>query len=121
MRSIRTEDCEIKDPPRCDLSEPQVVNSVKANATCPDGVVTLVVGETYKLDVNFTPVKEAENATSVVEVYFLGLKIPVHITDADACEHKGIKCPLKANQTYDFEPVFEVKPRMPISIEILKY
>nr|KAG5700891.1 hypothetical protein BaRGS_012298 [Batillaria attramentaria] len=114
----RTEDCEIKNPTRCDTSKPQIVKSVKANTTCPDDVVTLVVGETYKLDVKFTPEKDAKKAKSVVVVYFLGMKIPVHITDGDACDHKGIKCPLKANQTYDFEPVFEVKPRMPISMEM---
>ncbi|KAK7103097.1 NPC intracellular cholesterol transporter 2 homolog a-like [Littorina saxatilis] len=112
-------DCEIKDPERCDLKSPQVVQGVQFNGTCNStGVPTLVVGDTYQLNISFTPAQDAKEARSEVKVEVLSLLIPLDIENPNACVNKGLDCPLKADTNYTFNTVFDLKPTYPVYSEM---
>ncbi|XP_017474929.1 PREDICTED: protein NPC2 homolog [Rhagoletis zephyria] len=75
---------------------------------------------TASITINFALNEEASKITTVVHGKVLGVEMPFHLQNPDACVDSGLKCPLEKGETYEYKailPVLKAYPKVHVLVK----
>ncbi|XP_054087450.1 NPC intracellular cholesterol transporter 2 homolog a [Zeugodacus cucurbitae] len=75
---------------------------------------------TASITINFALNEVASKITTVVHGKVLGVEMPFHLQNPDACVDSGLKCPLEKGETYEYKatlPVLKAYPKVNVLVK----
>ncbi|XP_067637324.1 NPC intracellular cholesterol transporter 2 homolog a [Eurosta solidaginis] len=75
---------------------------------------------TASITIIFSLNEVAQNITTVVHGKVLGVEMPFHLQNPDACVDSGLKCPLEKGETYEYRatlPVLKAYPKVKVLVK----
>nr|USF20787.1 Niemann-Pick C2 protein [Lasioderma serricorne] len=76
-------------------------------------------GTNESIEVSFEINEDTDAITAVVHGVILGVEVPFHLPNPDACVDSGITCPVKTGNTYTYKTTLPVLQKYPkVSLEV---
>ncbi|XP_049310918.1 NPC intracellular cholesterol transporter 2 homolog a [Bactrocera dorsalis] len=75
---------------------------------------------TASITINFALNEIASKITTVVHGKVMGVEMPFHLQNPDACVDSGLKCPLEKGETYEYKatlPVLKAYPKVNVLVK----
>ncbi|XP_075156215.1 Niemann-Pick type C-2a [Haematobia irritans] len=75
---------------------------------------------TVSITIDFVLVEDVTSIKTVVHGKVMGVEMPFHLQNPDACVDSGLKCPLDKGETYEYQatlPVLKAYPKVNVMVK----